>query len=110
MRKLRLIDSCTKYTVGRNRYGDLELSAGTTISCLYRDKSLLNRGVNYREEITATQGIFWFAADSGIHQGDVVKYNGLLYRMEDVTNAKDLLRRNEVQFIKCSASIYRAIS
>lgn len=110
MKKLRLIDTCTQYTTTRNRYGDLELTAGRSLACLYRDISMLNRGVNFREEITATQGIFWFAPDSGIKQGDVVKYGGLLYRMETVTNAKDLLRRNQVQFIKCDASIYRAIS
>lgn len=109
MKKLRLKDSCTQYTTNRNRYGDLVLTAGKTIACLYRDISQLNRGVNYREEMNI-RGLFWFAPDATIAQGDVVKHDGLLYRIEDITTAKDLLRRNEVQFLKCAVSLYRAIS
>lgn len=109
MKKLRLKETATQYTVTRNRYGDLVLSNPQTILCLYRDITQLSTGVNFREELNIV-GIFWFDPSSNIHQGDVVGFNGQLYRIENRTNAKALLTSNAVQFIKCQVSLYRAIS
>lgn len=102
-------ETCTKYTVSRNRYGDLILSEGVDINCLFRDTSSLLSNVNSREEIHI-DGTFWFPPDSNVSQGDVIKYTGQLYRIEGVTNAKDLLFNDIVQFIKAKASFYRGIS
>lgn len=109
MKALRLKETATQYTTKRNRYGDMQLTQTGRIQCLFRSISLLNRNANFREEVQV-QGIFWFAPDSGVSQGDVLGYNGLLYRMERVTNAKTLLTRNAPHFVKCEASLYRAIS
>lgn len=110
MKKLRLKESCTQYSVKRDRYGDMKLTEVGTILCLYRDISLLNRNVNFREEVQI-QGIFWFdPAATTLKQGDIIGYNGLLYRLEDVTNAKTLLTQDTLNFIKSSVSLYRAIS
>lgn len=109
MRRLRLTETATQYTTTRNRYGDLELVIAGYINCLYRNLSMLDRNVNFREEIQI-QGIFWFEPDATVKQGDVIGYMGNLYRLEQVTIAKSLLTRDDVHFIKCSASLYRAIS
>ncbi len=109
MKLLRLKETCTQYQVIRNRYGDIVLTPSQTIKCLYRNISNLTRNVNFREEVEI-QGIFWFDPAATVKQGDVIGYLGQLYRLEDVTIAKTLLRRDNIHFIKCNASLYRAIS
>lgn len=109
MKKLRFKDTCTKYTVARNRYGDLELSNPQTILCLFRDISMMLNSVQYREE-TNILGLFWFDPTAQVKKSDVISFNGVLYRIEQVTNAKELLTSNAVSFIKCTVSLYRAIS
>jgi hypothetical protein len=64
---------------------------------------------NYREEVNII-GIFWFDPSSTVGKSDVIGFNGLFYRIEEVTNAKEVLTSNAVHFIKCKVSLYRAIS
>lgn len=109
MKKLRLKESCTQYTVTRNRYGDIKLTLVGSILCLYRNIEQLNRGVNYREEANI-QGIFWFDSSATVKEGDIVGYNGQLFRVENLVTAKELLTSNSVHFLKCQVSLYRAIS
>jgi len=109
MKKLRLRESCTQYSVTRNRYGDLVLSTVGSLLCLYRNIDKLQRGVNYREELQI-QGMFWFDATASVKIGDVIGYNSQLFRIEDVVTAKTLLTSNQVNFFRCAVSVYRAIS
>lgn len=104
-----LPETCTQYSVARDRYGDLVLTEVGSLACLFRDTSSLLTDVSHREELNI-QGTFWFAHDATVKQGDVIKYGGQLYRLEGITNAKDLLMTDTVQFIKAQASFYRAIS
>lgn len=108
MKKLRLKESATQYTTTRNRYGDLVLANVGTISCLFRDISMLSN-MNQREQVDI-KGLFWFDPAATVAKGDVVGYQGQLYRLEEVTRAKDLLKSDTIQFIKCTATLYRAIS
>lgn len=109
MKKLRLKESCTQYTVARNRYGDLKLTSLGSLLCLYRNLEQLNRGVNFREE-AVIQGMFWFDGTATVKIGDVIGYNGQLFRIENVVTAKELLTSNSIHFFKCEVSLYRAIS
>jgi len=109
MKKLRLKESCTQYSVTRNRYGDLQLTTVGTLLCLYRNLEQLNRGVNFREEANI-QGMFWFDPSATVKIGDVIGYNGQLFRIEDVVTAKELLTSDSIHFFKCQVSLYRAIS
>ena len=109
MKKLRLKESCTQYTVTRNRYGDIKLTSVGSLLCLYRNIEQLNRGVNFREDVQI-QGIFWFDPSATVNEGDVIGYSGQLFRIENIVKAKDLLLSDTVQFIKCQVSLYRAIS
>lgn len=109
MKKIRLKESCTQYTVTRNRYGDLVLTTVGSLLCLYRNLQQLNRGVNYREEIQI-QGQFWFDGSATVKEGDVIGYNGQLFRVENLVTAKTLLTQNTVNFLKAQVSLYRAIS
>lgn len=109
MKKLRLKESCTQYTVSRSRYGDLCLTTVGSLLCLYRNTDRLNRGVNFREEVQI-EGMFWFDGSATVKLGDVIGYNNQLFRIEDVVTAKELLTSNSVNFYRCAVSIYRAIS
>ena len=109
MKKLRLKESCTQYTVTRNRYGDLILATVGSLLCLYRNIDKLQRGTNFREEMQI-QGEFWFDPTASVKIGDVIGYNSQLFRIEDVVTAKSLLTSNQVQFFRCAVSVYRAIS
>ena len=109
MKKIRLKESCTQYTVTRNRYGDLVLSPVGSLLCLYRNIQQLNRGVNFREEIQI-QGLFWFDGSATVKEGDVIGYGGQLLRIENLVTAKTLLTQNTVNFLKAQVSLYRAIS
>lgn len=109
MKKLRLRENCTQYSVTRNRYGDLQLTTVGTLLCLYRNLEQIVRGVNYREEANI-QGLFWFDPAATVKIGDVISYNNQLFRIENVVTAKELLTSNAVHFLKCQVSIYRAIS
>ena len=109
MKKLRLKESCTQYTVSRNRYGDIVMTTVGSLLCLYRNLEQLNRGVQFREEANI-QGQFWFDPSATVKIGDVIGYNGQLFRIENVVTAKELLTSNSVHFLKCQVSIYRAIS
>ena len=109
MKKLHLKESATQYTVTRNRYGDLVLTAVGTVLCLYRNIDQLTRGIAYREDISII-GMFWFDPTATVKIGDVVGYQNQLYRIEGVVTAKNLLTQDQVQFFRCTVSIYRAIS
>lgn len=110
MKTLRLKESCTVYdSATRNRYGDFSLGNGVSVLCLYRNISQLNRGVNFREEVQI-QGIFWLDPAASVHQGDIILYNGSLYRIENLVEGKTLLTRNTLHFHKAMVSLYRGIS
>lgn len=109
MRQLQLTETATQYTATRNRYGDLGLAGGATVRCLYRDISRLDRNVQFSENVSI-QGIFWFDPSSTVRKGTVIGYQGQLYRIENVTVAKQLVTTGSVHFIKCHASLYRSIS
>lgn len=110
MRALRLKESCTLYSsVTRDRYGDIKLNGGTPVSCLYRNIQQLTRGVNFREEIQII-GMFWVDPAANVAEGDVIGYNGQLFRIENLVTAKTLLTENIIHFYKCAVSLYRAIS
>ena len=108
MKSLRLRETCTQFTTTRNRYGDIVLTPIGTILCLFRNESALILNAN-REEVNVN-GIFWFAPDATVKQGDVIQFNGIHYRLEGVTIANQRLTTNATHFIKCTASILRQIS
>ena len=109
MKKLRLKESCTQYSVTRNSHGDLQLTTVGSLLCLYRNIEQLNRNVNFREEVDI-QGMFWFDGSATVHEGDVIGYNNALYRIENIVTAKELLTSNSTNFFRCAVSIYRSIS
>ncbi len=109
MKTLRLRESCTRYTVTRNRYGDFSLTNQGILNCLYRDISTLNRDVNSADEV-AIQGIFWFDPTSSFTKGDVIGYASQFYLVQKVIVAKELVTSNRIHFIKCEVSLYRSIS
>lgn len=111
MKQLRLKESYTQYAnVTRNAYGDNVPGAITgTGLCLYRDISTLNSNVNYRDEVNI-QGIFWFAPSDPHNKADIIEYNGVFYRLEQVVKGKELVSSNNVHFYKCTASLLRQLS
>lgn len=109
MKALRLRESYTQYTVGRNAYGDEELAKVGSGICLFRNISQLNRGVNFREEVQI-HGIFWFAPTDPHYKGDVIGYQGQLYRLEQIIIGAQRLTTDTVHFYKCTASLLRQIS
>lgn len=108
MKALRLRETATQYKTTRNRYGDLVLASSGTILCLFRNVTDLQRGPNAEEVLVS--GIFWFDPRATVRKGDVVGFGGQLYRLERVTIANQRLTTNATHFIKCTASLYRAIS
>lgn len=108
MRNLVFKETCTHYTTQRDRYGDNKLSSVGTIACLYRDMTQMQDS-NFREETSVT-GIFWFPASANVVEKDLIGYNGKLYQIQQVINAKNLLTGNRTQFYKCGVTVYRGIS
>ena len=107
MKAIRLKESCVQYKTTRNMYGDLVLGTGNTLLCLYRNITSLTRGV--REEVGIV-GSFWFSNSATVSRGDVIKYNGQLYRLENEVTAKTLLTQNVVTYLRFTASELRQLS
>jgi hypothetical protein len=51
----------------------------------------------------------WFEPDSGVDKKDIIKFEGLHYQVEKVSQARRL-RNPEVQFIKTELRRYGTIS
>lgn len=104
-----MVESATKVATSRNEFGDVVYGATTTTSCLYRDISTLGRSQN--RETVEIDGLLWLPANENVNRGDIYYHSSEGYlRIERVTKAKDLLRDNQIRFIKCEVTRQRQIS
>lgn len=108
MKALRLKETYTSYSNTRNVYGDEVLTPTGTGLCLFRNISSEDYAADM--ETATTEGIFWFAPTDPHVKGDVIGFNGQLYRLERITVARERLTTNAVHFYKCTASFLRQIS
>lgn len=105
----KLTQTATKVAVTRNEYGDTVYGPTSTTNCLYRDISILQQA-GQREEVNF-DGLLWFDASESVAKGDIYQLDSSEYvRIEKVIRAKDLLRSNTVQFIKCEVTKQRQVS
>lgn len=108
MKTLRLKETYTQYTVSRNVYGDEILTQIGSGLCLFRDIQNLGQTNNF--EGIQVDGIFWFASSDAKNMGDVVGIYGNLYRIAQVTIARERITSNSIHFYKCTATLLRQVS
>lgn len=105
----KLVETASKVAITRNADGDTNYGSLTSVACLYRDISTLNQSAN-REE-TTIDGLLWFEAGEDANRGDIYYHSAEGYlRIIKVIRAKDLLRTNTEQFVKCEVAKQRQIS
>lgn len=102
-----MLHTAYKVTSTRNAYGDFIPSGEVALKCHVRIVTdAVTDGGN--EEINS-DAMMWFESDSGVAKQDIIKYNGVHYRIERVTEARRL-RDPNIQFIKCDLLKYGVIS
>lgn len=105
----KLVETATKVTVTRNEYGDTVYGSTSTVSCLYRDISSLQRSAN--AESVQIDGLLWFAATEAVERGDIYNHSSEGYlRIEKIIKAKTLVTTDTLEFIKCEVTKQRQLS
>ena len=100
--------TATKIAITKNEYNDTVYGATTSVPCLYRDISMLNRSVNV--EGVQIDGQLWFDADQTVLKGGIYLIGGVYYKIEKVNIARSRLRENTIEFIKCEVTRQRQVS
>lgn len=102
-----MLHTAYKVSTTRNAYGDYVVSTQTALACHFRE---INEQVTTENnEVIQSDAQAWFEPDSGVDRKDILKINGLHYRVERVIKARRL-RSSVVQFIKCDLLKYGPIS
>lgn len=104
----KLTQTASKIAITRNEYGDSIYGATSSAACLYRDISTLSHVLN-REDVNI-DGLLWFEAGHDAQMGDIYLLDGQYLKVERVISAKDLLRTNTEQFVKCEVTKVRQLS
>lgn len=102
---MRLTAYRVSYTT--NAYGDRTVGTETALPCHFREITEAVTGVS--NETTQSDAMAWFMPDSGVDKHDIIKFDGVYYRVERVTKARRL-RDETVLFIKTELLKYGAIS
>ena len=97
-----LVDTCELITTSRNDYGDEIEGVTATLSCRWRDITLVRRGSH--EDTSDANSLVHFAPDAPVERGSILKYRGEYYQVETITQARRL-GEMQVQFIKCEVLI-----
>lgn len=103
-----LVDTITKITTTRNKWGDTVFGSESDINCRFREITDFNRSSNNREEVDA-DAMIWFAGNHSVALGDIYEYDGQRYRVDKITKARRGKQTN-VEFIKCEVIKHRQIS
>lgn len=96
-----------KVSTTRNAYGDYTAGAETAYPCHFRD--ITNISTTSASETLDADAICWLEPDADVDKGDILKFEGVHYRVERITKARTL-RSSQVQFLKCELNIYGDIS
>lgn len=96
-----LVDSCELIATARNDYGDEIEGVTATLSCRWRDITLVRRGVH--SDTNDANSLVHFAPDAPVKRGSILKYLGEYYQVETITQARRL-GEMQVQFIKCEVT------
>lgn len=96
-----------KITMTRGDYGDFIGTSETALPCHFRDITDVQYVGN--SDQFQSDAMAWFKPDSGIVKDDILKIDGEHWRVERVTEARNLLQ-NKVEFIKTELSKYGPIS
>lgn len=102
-----------KVTTTRNTYGDYVSGTETALPCHFRYITLQSGGAKTSgirgNEAVDADAMAWFEPDSGVEREDLIRFEGELFRVERITEARRL-RDPDVQFIKVELLKYGAIS
>jgi len=101
-----MFQTAYKLAYTRNAYGDFITSSTTELACHFR---LITQQVSETNEQVNSDAMAWFEPDSGVKRKDIIRFDGELYRVERVTEARRL-RQTQVQFIKTELLKYGNIS
>lgn len=96
-----------KVTHTRNEYGDYVASGETKLKCRFWEVNQIQ--ITGNNEAIQSDAIMWLEPDIAVEEGDIFKFEGNHYRVEEVRKTKPL-RRTALDFIKCRMTKYGAIS
>lgn len=96
-----------KVTTTRDAYGSYTATGSEALVCHFR--YITSRVTGVGNEVTQSDAMAWFEAESGVEKGDIIKFGNEHYRVERVTQARRL-RDTTVQFLKTDLVKYGVIS
>lgn len=96
-----------KVAYTRNAYGDYTATTSTALQCHFRE--INEQTTTENSEYIQSDAMAWFEPDSGVDRKDILKIEGMHYRVERVIKARKL-RSTNVEFIKCDLLKYGPIS
>lgn len=100
-----MLQTAYKVSKTRNKYGDLVGSSETAITCKFRVNNMLVETGN--SNTYESDALAWFNSDSGVEEGDVIKYDNIFYKVERKIEARKL-HSTTVQFIKVELNRYQS--
>lgn len=103
-----LVDSITRVSSSRNRFGDIVYGASEVFRCRFREINDLTRSVDGREQLQC-DALVHFDSKAGISIGDILVYNGAYYRIDSIVKARRGGSTN-IEFIKCGLLRHRQVS
>ena len=102
-----MLHTAYKIVSTRNAYGDFLPTSEIELACHFREITQVS--TNSSTEVYDSDAVAWLEADSGVEKQDILKINGVFFRVERVIKARKL-RSPVVQFIKVDLLKYGAIS
>lgn len=97
-----LVQTCEKVIPTRSRYGDYILNTVATLSCRFRFIVTERRASH--QEVQNADAMVWFAPDTSIAIGDLLRFDGQYYQVERLNKARKL-GSTQVEFLKCDVKI-----
>ena len=96
------VDECELVETTRNDFGDEVQNAVETLSCRWRDITLLRRGSH--QDNSDADSLVHFPPSAPVVRGSILKHNGEYYQVDDITFAKKL-GSTKIEFIKCGVNV-----
>lgn len=96
------VDTCELVTTQRNDFGDEIEGVTQTLSCKWRDITMVRRGSHM--DTSDADVLVHFPPNAPVQRGSVLKHNGEYFQVETITFAKRPFE-TAIQFIKCQLTV-----
>lgn len=102
-----LQQECSLVETTKDRYGDQTSTSETPVACRFRYVTELDKQVD-AEGSFSSDAIIWLEPEVEVSEADIVKAEGLYWRVERVIKARKLAG-SDVQFKKCYVNRHKLV-